>query len=294
LPPLHLTLDDLRLGDAKLGDARLETWPTATGLHIDQLSTHSKSAQITAGGDWDGTPTNSHSHLHIDFSAQNVGDMLNAFGYAGLFTGGKTDDQLDATWPGGPWALELDDMDGKLAINIANGRIPEASSPGVGRLLGLISVMDLPRRLSLDFGDVFGKGLAFDSIVGDFNLSDGNATTTNLKIHSSAAEISISGRTGLRAKDFDQQMQVVPHIGNSLPVVGAVVGGPVGIAAGLAVQGLLGKGLNRTAVRRYRITGSWDKPVMTAVGKDDFLQAPAAASSSLLPAPASTAAAPLR
>ena len=51
------------------------------------------------------------------------------------------------------------------------------------------------------------------------------------------------------------------------PIVGAVVGGPIGAAAGFAVQGILGKGLNRTASARYSVTGPWNKPVMTLVEK---------------------------
>jgi uncharacterized protein (TIGR02099 family) len=267
LPPLHLWVADLRLGDAKLGDARLETWPSAAGMHIEQLRALSSRAQINASGDWNGSASNSHSHMKIGFAADDLGGMLGAFGFQGLVNGGKTRDQLDASWPGPPSALSLANMDGTLSIHVSDGRIPEASSPGVGRLLGLVSLAELPRRLTLDFGDVFGKGLAFDTIAGDFRLADGNATTGNLVIQGPSANISITGRTGLRAHDYNQQVQVVPHIGNSLPLVGAVVGGPIGAAAGFAVQGLLGKGLNRAATARYSVTGSWDKPVMTLIEK---------------------------
>lgn len=297
LPPLHLWVSDLRLGDAKLGDARLETWPTARGLHIDQLRALSSRVQITGSGDWDGSASDSHTQMRIEFAAENLGDMLSALGYEGLFEGGKTHDRLDARWPGAPSALALANMDGKLSVDVSNGRIPEVPA-GVGRLFGLVSVAELPRRLSLDFGDVFGKGLAFDSIKGDFRLADGNATTSNLVILGPAANISISGRTGLRAHDYDQQVRVVPHIGNSLPLVGAVVGGPIGAAAGFAMQGLLGHGLNQAAAARYKVTGSWDKPVMTLIEKRGLpatappLTVPyqpgqlPAASSSVAPAPA--------
>jgi uncharacterized protein (TIGR02099 family) len=275
LPPFHLWVGDLRLGDAKLGEARLETWPTANGLHIEQLRALSSRVQINASGDWNGSASNSRTHMKISFAAEDLGAMLGAFGFNGLVNGGKTHDQLDASWPGGPSALSLATMDGTLSIHVSDGRIPEASSPGVGRLLGLVSLAELPRRLTLDFGDVFGKGLAFDSIAGDFHLADGNATTDNLKIAGSAANISITGRTGLRAHDYDQEMRVVPHVGNSLPLVGAVVGGPIGAAAGFAVQGLLGKGLNKAASARYRVTGTWDKPVMTLIEKHDVPVVPA-------------------
>jgi uncharacterized protein (TIGR02099 family) len=297
LPPFHLLVDDLRLGNAHLGQARLESWPTAKGMHLDQLRALSPSVQITASGDWNGTPEDSQTHLAIDFSAEDIGKMLDALGFDGLFNGGKTRAHLDGTWPGSPSAITLANLEGRLQVHVTDGRIPEADSPGVGRLLGLVSLAELPRRLTLDFGDVFGKGLAFDSIDGSFVFADGNATTQNMKIKGPAAEITVTGRTGLRARDYDQQLLVVPHVGNSLPVVGAVVAGPVGAAAGLAVQGLLGRGLNRAASARYSITGSWDKPVITLIEKRvpkplPLLPAPASSTAPtppLLPAPAATA-----
>lgn len=289
LPPFHLWVSDLRFGDSKLGDARLETWPTDHGMHIDQLRTLSHGVQINGVGDWNGSATDSHSHMRFDFAADNMGEMLGAFGYEGLLAGGKVRAQLDATWPGAPSAMELGNMDGKLSINITDGRMPEVT-PGVARLFGLVSVLELPRRLSFDFGDVFGKGLAFDAIVGDFKLGDGNATTDNLQIRSPAAEISITGRTGVRAKDYDMQVLAIPHAGNSLPVVGAFVGGPIGIAAGFVAQGLLGHGINRAASARYKITGSWDKPTITLIEKKDAPVPPMVLTpgSDVSPAPASS------
>jgi uncharacterized protein (TIGR02099 family) len=289
LPPFHLWVGDLRLGDAKLGEARLETWPTVEGLHIEQLRALSNRVQVTGSGDWNGSASSSHTHMKIHFAAEDLGAMLGAFGFDGLVNGGKTRAQLDASWPGAPSDLSLATMDGTLGIQVNDGRIPEVASPGVGRLLGLVSLAELPRRLTLDFGDVFGTGLAFDSIAGDFRLVDGNATTSNLVIEGSSANISITGRTGLRARDYDQEMIVVPHVGNSLPLVGAVVAGPIGAAAGFAVQGLLGKGLNQAASARYRITGSWDDPVITLIEKHGSPATPAAPL--LQPAPASSSAA---
>lgn len=291
LPPFHLWVNDLRFGDSKLGDARLETWPTDRGMHIDQLRTLSHGVQINGVGDWNGSATDSHSHMRFDFAADNLGEMLSAFGYEGLLAGGKVRAQLDASWPGAPSAMELGNMDGKLSINITDGRMPEVT-PGVARLFGLVSVLELPRRLSFDFGDVFGKGLAFDAIVGDFKLGDGNATTDNLQIRSPAAEISITGRTGVRAKDYDMQVLAIPHAGNSLPVVGAFVGGPIGIAAGFVAQGLLGHGINRFASARYKVTGSWDKPTITLIEKKDVPVPPTVVTpeSASSPAPASSSA----
>ena len=266
LPPLHLQVSDMRLGKAKLGEARLETWPTDEGMHIDQLRAQSKNVQITAAGDWIGDEKHSRTHLAMDFASEDVARMLDALGFVGIFQGGRTSAKLDAVWPGGPSALALANMDGTLKVDIANGRILEVQ-PGVGRLFGLVSVTELPRRLALDFGDVLGKGFGFDSITGDFRFSNGDASTQNLKIRGPAAEITITGRAGLKAHDYDQEVLVVPHLGSSLPIVGAIAGGPVGAAAGLAVQGILGHGLNQAARKRYHVTGSWEKPIFTPIEK---------------------------
>jgi len=152
-------------------------------------------------------------------------------------------------------------------VAVSEGRILEVE-PGMGRLLGLFSIREIPRRLALDFGDFFRTGFTFKSIGGEFALHDGSAFTTDLHITSPSADIRINGRTGLKSRDYDQQMVVVPHVGGTLPVVGAVVGGPAGAAAGLAVQTLFYKAINTVTTARYHVAGSWDKPVITLVSRE--------------------------
>ncbi len=290
LPPLHISVGDLRLGKARLGQARFESWPTAKGMHIDQLRTHTSHVQIMGSGDWDGSAHDSHTRMSIDFVSDDLGSLLKALGFGGLFEGGRTSAHLQARWPGEPSSLAMQRMTGSLQVEVSKGRIPDVQ-PGMGRLLGLMALTELPRRLSLDFGDVFGKGLGFDSIKGQFQLEDGMAVTRNLKLKGSAAEITITGKTNLREKTYDQQILVVPHVGNSLPVVGAIAGGPVGAAAGLAIQGLLGRGLNKAASARYSLTGTWEKPKITLLEKTTARSrpaVPAAAGSAAVPAPAAT------
>ncbi len=266
LPPLHAWIGDLRFGDAHLGQARLETWPTAHGMHIDMLRTESKSVHVSASGNWTGTASASQTRLAMEFSAANLGHMLAAFGYEGFISGGQTHAKFDATWPGAPWSFALANVEGTLDVDIGEGRIPEVK-PGVGRLFGLMSIAELPRHLTVDFGNIFSKGFNFHSIKGHFRFHDGNAWTQDLRIDGLGADISVSGRVGLRAHDYDQYVLAIPHIGNTLPIVGALFGGPVGAAAGWAVQGLLGKGLNHAASARYHISGPWKNPKITLVSK---------------------------
>jgi uncharacterized protein (TIGR02099 family) len=268
IPPLHLSIGELNAGKASLGSLRFESFPTATGMQIDMLEARSPNVDIRASGEWAGDEKHNYSRLNIDMSAHSLGRMLDAFGFAGIIDGGQTLAHIEATWPGAPSAFALADMSGSLQIDVDKGRILDVDPGAGGRLFGLLSLREIPRRLSLDFSDLFKSGMAFNAINGTFKLNDGHATTDDLRINSPAADIEISGRTGLRDKDYDQQMIVTPRAGVALPVVGAIAGGPVGAAAGLVVQGLIGKQINEVARSRYRVTGSWEKPTIELLARE--------------------------
>jgi uncharacterized protein YhdP len=267
IPPLHVRIADFHLGHASFGEARLEAAPTPQGLHFSQVQTTSPNVEMHAEGDWLGSVLGSRSDFSIDLSAQNLGRMLDALGYAGVVDGGETHAKIRASWLGSPSSFALAKLNGTLKLSVSEGRILEVE-PGMGRLLGLFSIREIPRRLALDFGDFFRTGFTFKSIAGEFLLREGSAFTTDLRISSPSADIRINGRTGLKDKDYDQQMVVVPHVGGTLPVVGAVVGGPAGAAAGLAVQTLFNRAINQVTTARYHVGGSWEKPVITLVSRE--------------------------
>lgn len=266
LPALHLSVDDFRLGKASFGSAQFDSHPIVGGMHVDKLESHSPNVTMKASGDWTGSAKDNRSQLAIELSAQNLGHMMDALGFPGLIDGGATRATIDASWPGPPSAFALPKLDGTLDIRVAEGRILDVE-PGAGRLFGLFSLTEIPRRLSLDFSDFFKSGFSFNSITGKFRLADGNAYTDGLVIKSPAADIVVTGRTGLRAKDYDQQMNVSPHAGATLPIVGALAAGPVGAAAGIVMQGILNKPIGEVIGSRYSVTGSWEKPKITLVEK---------------------------
>jgi len=273
LPPLHVHIADCRLGEANFGDTTIESYPIADGTHFEQVATHSDNLEMRAHGDWTGRPGSDSSHFAIDFTARNLGHMLDAFGYAGVVDGGGTVAHIEGSWRGAPSAFALATLDGTLKVSVQQGRIPEANT-GAGRIFGLFNLGALPRRLTLDFGDLFKSGFSFDSINGLFTLKNGNASTADLEVKGPTADIRVSGRTGLKGKDYDQTMDVTPHVGGTLAVGGALVGGPVGAAAGALLQGIFHNQINQATRIRYSVTGSWDKPVITQLSRETVKPAP--------------------
>ncbi len=261
IPPLHVHVIDLRLGDAVLGETRLEAYPQPGAMHVEQFSARSEALALSARGDWlRGEEAGStRSLFSVEFTAQSLGGMLRALGFAEFVEGGQTLATLEGEWPGAPTAFSLADMNGQLSVSVGKGRIPDVD-PGAGRLFGLFSLSEIPRRLALDFSDFFRSGLAFNRIEGSFALADGSAYTDELLIDSPSAEIRLRGRTGLRAQQYDQTMEVLPRAGNVLPVVGALAAGPAGAAIGAVAQAVLQNPFKQITRTLYSVNGSWDKP----------------------------------
>jgi uncharacterized protein (TIGR02099 family) len=274
LPPLHLHVADFRLGKQTFGETSVETYPIDGGAHFDQVSAHSSNIEMRAHGDWTGRPGSDRSAFTIELSAHNVGSMLDAFGYAGVIDGGETVAHIEGSWAGAPSTFALTRLDGTLKVSMKSGRIPDADF-GAKRVLGLFNLAAIPRRLAFDWGDLFKTGFSFDSIDGLFALKDGDARTENLVVRSPTADMVLKGRMGLKEKDWDQTVDVTPHVGGTLAVGGALIGGPVGAAAGVLLQGVFRNQINSVASAQYKVTGSWENPKITVIAKQTRGRKPA-------------------
>jgi uncharacterized protein YhdP len=264
LPTLHLYARSLRYAGVELGETRIEAYPVANGFHFEKVDAASERLSVQASGDWLLDEQGYRSDFDIRMTAESLGDFLQSLDIASPVQGGQTMVSFNAWWPGSPAAFGLSRLNGEVEFSVIDGNISDASA-GSGRLLGLLSIPALPKRLALDFRDVFDSGFSFDEATGTFEMQNGTASTENVLLRSSAASISISGRTDLVARKYDQLLTIRPGVGNTLPIIGALAAGPGGAAAGLALQGLLHDQLAEATQVRYAITGSWDDPVFEPV-----------------------------
>lgn len=267
VPPLSFDIVELHLNDGAFGTAKLRTRPVAAGMRIDQLQTRAPKQRIDLEGDWLGRGAAARSRFGMTIDSDDVGALLAGAGFGKQLDGGKGKIRFDAHWPGAPSAFKLEVLQGKLTLAATDGRLLEVE-PGAGRVLGLLSLAQLPRRLMLDFRDFFSKGFAFNEIAGDIDFAAGHARSDNLVIDGPAAEIRIRGATDLRAQQFDQTIEVLPRAGNLLTVAGALAGGPVGAAIGAAANAVLKKPLGQMAAKTYRVTGPWKEPKVEVVGRE--------------------------
>lgn len=259
-PELHISIGKLRINDIKLGNALLDTERQHNAMQVKQLVLASRMLELRASGNWQGKRGFDRSWFDVEVTNGRLDRLLDAFDYAEEVDGGELSGTINAGWQGAPWQFAPGRAEGRLYLNISDGRL-ESVKPGAGRVFGLISLHTLPRRLSLDFSDLFKKGFSFDRIEGNFVLDGGNAYTDNLRIEGPAARIDITGRIGLADRDYDQLVSVLPNISSSLPLAGVLAGGPAVGAAMLLAEQLLNKEIDEIAVQRYAVTGPWSDPV---------------------------------
>jgi uncharacterized protein (TIGR02099 family) len=265
IPSMNLRVDDLRIANAILGDTQFRSRATATGMDIQQLQTRAAKRKIDLTGDWSGRGAAARTRLSATLASDDFGALLTDLGIGGRINGGKGDARFDAAWSGSPMAFQLATLDGTLKIDVKDGRLVEVEPGGTGRVLGLLSIAQLPRRLTLDFRDFFSKGFAFNKLAGTVRFGGGSARSDDLAIDGPAARINIRGEANLRAQTFDQTIEVLPKAGNLLTAVGAIAGGPVGAAVGAVANAVLQKPLGQAAAKNYRVTGPWKDPKVEVI-----------------------------
>jgi uncharacterized protein (TIGR02099 family) len=264
-PSVRATIDDMTWHGRHLGRVTAEVQREVDGLRLETLRAVTPSYTIVGSGAWRVDGLESRTALDLRFDSADLASAAQALGYRQSIEAERAHAQAALNWPGGPTGEVLRRLNGTVQIDLGRGRLKNVEPGAAGRVLGLVSVVELPRRLALDFRDVTDEGLAFDSVRGDFEVRDGTAYTQNLLLSGAAVDIGIAGRTNLGEQTYDQTVVVSGNPSGALTVAGALAAGPV-VGAGVLVLSQLFKGQLQGLTRAYyRVTGPWSDPVVQRV-----------------------------
>jgi uncharacterized protein (TIGR02099 family) len=273
VPALDIEIEELLFGTVRFGSVSARVLHEGDGIELIGLEAVGDSFMLQAEGRSRLSESVDESRLGIQMRSTDVGKTLEYMGFKRSMDANEGNFDAEVTWPGGLRGDWLSAIEGNASIMIRDGKLVGVE-PGAGRVFGLLSVQALPRRLALDFKDVFGEGTAFDRISGDFRFSEGNAFTDNLLMRGPSADMVVVGRTGLVARDYDQTVVIAADLGRTLPVAGTVVGGPAVGAALFLLSEVLRKPFQ--AEITYRLTGTWENPVIEKLGSRSAAPPPGA------------------
>jgi len=266
IPAINFHAADVSWGERQYGDVQATLVKLDDGVGLKELTVTGANFNVSATGEWRGKDSGL-GHVEGALTSSDVQATLKQLGYVPVIESKTGRMDFDLNWIGAPTGEALSQATGHVQLSLDKGQIV-GLKPGAGRVLGLTSVAALRRRLALDFSDLTDKGLAFDTVRGDFDLREGSAYTDNLLVKGPAAEIGLIGRVGLKNKDYDQTAVVTGSVGNSLPLA-ALAGGPVVGAAVLLFTQVFKQPLKGLARGYYRITGSWDNPIVERIKSAD-------------------------
>lgn len=235
------------------------------GLQFSDVSVQSDLMDLKGQGSWFIRDGQQRTNLLMTVKGSDLGKFISELGYSAILKGGDVQAVIQLNWADSPDRFTIEKLNGSIGAVISDGVLSDVK-PGAGRLLGLLSIAELPRRLTLDFSEL-GDGLSFKQIVGRVEIRDGNAYTDTLKIVSPIALIEVEGRTGLAARDFDQRVKVIPSVTGTLPAISWLAwGGQIG-ALTFLIEKMIGDQFNEEIATEYSITGSWDNPQIRQIKK---------------------------
>jgi uncharacterized protein (TIGR02099 family) len=274
LPPISFHCEELQIGKIHLGTVTFYSQTHQEGLAMN-LAAQTLGLSLNLQGLWRYVVQQHQTQVEMRLNSDSTRLMLQQLGYQQPpLTGKQTQITLNAYWPSAPYQFNLATVVGTLSLVVLEGNIVNVEPGAIGRLFGLFDVYTLPRRLALDFSDVFNKGFSFNTIAGVFFLQAGQAHTDQLLLQSPAAQIQIQGQTNLTDQTYEQVVTVFPQLANPLPVASALAGG-IGVgAAAWVVQQLLQSELQKVIYSQYRVTGPWQKPVIIPLPHDHLAQPP--------------------
>jgi uncharacterized protein (TIGR02099 family) len=271
LASLELSADSTLFQGRELGELHLRIAPDAgtvargTSLRLEHFLLRSGDGLLRGKGLF-ANHARRPTSIALELESDNLGKLFGRLGLPGHLKGGSGVVSGPLSWMGGVEDFNLATLNGNLTLNLKQGQFTKVE-PGAGKLLGMLSLQSLPRRIALDFHDVFSDGFAFDEILGTVHLARGSAYAKDLRMNGPAAKVRMSGVADLARETQNLRVTIEPRLEDTVAVAGALLGGPViGLGTFIANK-ILRNPIGQAASFEYVITGPWADPVVTKVVK---------------------------
>lgn len=258
-PDLDINAENFELNKKKFGRLELVAREQNGNWMINRLLLKNPDGVLNANGQWNNWKSKQTTAMYFNWQISDIGKTFKRLNYADTIKGGNAQLSGQLSWAGSPHEFDLPNLAGSLQLEANKGQILKVE-PGVGRLFSVISLQNLPRRLTLDFKDLFSSGFVFDKITADIDIKQGIMRSNNFKMEGPTAGVEIKGETDLDKETQHLYVKVRPYITDALSLA-AFAGGPAVGAAAYIAQKVLKNPLDKIAESEYEIVGTWSNPL---------------------------------
>lgn len=261
LPGLDVRVERFAVGGIELGRLEVLARNRRAQWWLERFLLVHPDGRLSGNGLWQ-PGASARTQLDFVLETADIGRFTRALGYPDAVRGGRATLGGQVSWQGAPTRIDYPTLNGKLDLDAEKGQFNQLE-PGVGRLLGILSLQALPRRISLDFRDVFSQGFAFDRISGSIDVAAGVMHSEDLEIRGPAARVLMRGVADIDKETQDLRVTVQPTLSESI-AIGAAAGliNPVAGVVTYLAQKALSDPIEKLFAFDYSITGSWNDPVV--------------------------------
>ncbi|WP_299492004.1 YhdP family protein [uncultured Shewanella sp.] len=261
LPPLAINAEDFRVGGKQLGQLVLQATPIENAYQIQTLSLTTPDIQLQGKGAWYYKDQNK-TRLKLDLTAKKFDAVSKVLGIDPGLKDAPLSMAATLAWVGAPYEFSLDTLSGQINFTLGKGHLTEVSDKGA-RILSLFSLDSILRKLTLDFSDVFGKGLYFDSFKGTLDIDNGVAKTTNTEMKAIVGDMKVRGYTNLLNENINYDIKFMPKLASSVPTVVLLTTGgwTFGLGAFVLTK-VLEPVIEVISELRFRVTGTMSEPIL--------------------------------
>jgi uncharacterized protein (TIGR02099 family) len=287
IPALDIVVEDLVLRGKKLGRIEIDAVNLGASAssaardvprewRLNRFNITTPEAVLTASGNWINVAGQAPASaarsikdrrqtvMNFKLDISDAGELFNRFGMKDVVRKGQGKVEGQVTWMGSPITLDYPSMGGSFNVNVETGQFLKVE-PGIAKLLGVLSLQSLPRRLLLDFRDVFSEGFAFDFLRGDVTIAQGIARTNNLQMKGVNGAALMEGEADIARETQNIKVVVVPEINaGSASLLASYINPVWGIGSFLA-QLILRRPLLDAVTKEFLVDGTWVDPRVTEV-----------------------------
>ncbi len=262
MPEIDLVVDQLSWKGRQLGKLEMLLDDDAGDAVLKRMRLTNPDGVVNVGGRW--RPVQGETELSARIEITDAGRILARSGYPESLSGGGGLLVSELRWHGSPDAFDFPSLNGSLQLTTGKGRFLQVD-PGAAKLLGVLSLQSIPKRISLDFTDVFTPGFEFSSIKGEALIRNGLLSTDDFVMTGSAAKVTLQGEVDLARETQDLKVRVLPAIGDNVSLLSFAAGPAIGVGV-LLTNKLLRDPLDKLVSFDYNVSGSWADPKVERIG----------------------------
>jgi len=265
IPPMRVQCGKCSIDLYDFGEVRFELNREQNDLiKLQGFTAKRKKAELTFDAQWQHNKDVSLTKVEGKLAAKDVEQEIEKLGYESTIRDSGIKTSFSLNWQGGPQDFSLAQLNGDIATKLDDGYLDDVKDDA--RIFSILSLQSLVRKLTLDFRDIFSKGMFYDEIKGDFEIKNGVMYTQNAKMKGATGKVTIKGNIDLDQQLLDYKISFKPNLTSSLPVLAWIATlNPVTFLAGVAIDQVITSKV--VSEFTFEVTGSVEEPLIKEVNR---------------------------